>query len=83
MLARGEDGEADHRTRTAAGGSQPYSEEFVSALEDDGFTQQQLTTTPTGVVVSYERDGLMVFGTITEGGQPGTISISIQASSDG
>lgn len=67
----------------APGEWQPYSDELIAALDGAGFVQQQLTTTPTGVVAGYERDGLMLFGTVTEGGQPGTISVSIQASTDG
>lgn len=67
----------------ADGGWESYADEFVTALEDAGFEQQQLTTTPTGVVASYVRDGLMVFGSITEGGTPDVTTFSIQAGTDG
>ena len=67
----------------ADGDWEPYSDDLIASLEGAGFEQQQLTTTPTGVVLSYVRDGTMVFGTVSEGGEPGTTSISIQAGTDG
>ena len=63
---------------TAPGDWSAYGDEITAALDAAGYTQQQVTQTPTGMVFSYLKGEQSVFGNVGESGEPGVMTVSIQ-----
>lgn len=68
---------------SAPGGWQGHSDTLIASLEENGYEQQQLTTTPAGVIFSYRKGDVAVFGNVGEGGSPDETTISVQVGTDG
>jgi hypothetical protein len=66
---------------TAPGDHQAYLDTLIGYLEANGYTQQQLTTTPDGSLFSYASDSDMIAGTVgqdTSGSGDGGMTVSLQ-----